>query len=448
MFRKVLVANRGEIAIRVMRACRELGIRTVAVYSEADAQARHVRYADEASCIGPAAASRSYLNVEAILAAARETGAEAIHPGYGFLAENADFARACREAGIVFIGPSPEAIQLMGDKAEARKLADAVGVPIVPGTPDKVSPDEALAFVDRIGLPVMVKAAAGGGGRGIRVVRDRAELEQALQIAAQEAHAAFGDGALYLEKFLDRPRHIEVQVLADQHGTVLHLFERECSIQRRRQKLWEEAPSPALTPGLRAQICEAAVRLARAAGYTNAGTIEFLVDEGGSFYFLEMNTRIQVEHPVTELVTGIDIVKEQIRVAAGERLPWRQEEIALHGHAIEFRINAEDPALGFLQPPGVIERLELPAGPGVRCDFGFGTGDEVPPYYDSLIGKLIVWGRDRAEALARGRRALDELVVEGIATTAPFHRQLADDPAVVAAAYHVQFLDERLLTPQ
>ncbi|MCM8746256.1 acetyl-CoA carboxylase biotin carboxylase subunit [Thermomicrobium sp. CFH 73360] len=448
MFRKVLIANRGEIALRVMRACRELGIRTVAVYSEADAQARHVRYADEARCIGPAAASRSYLNIEAIIAAARETGAEAIHPGYGFLAENAEFARACREAGIVFIGPSPEAITLMGDKAEARKLADSVGVPVVPGTPDKVTPDEALTFADRIGFPLMVKAAAGGGGRGIRVVRNRAELEQALEVAAQEAHAAFGDGALYLEKFLERPRHIEVQVLVDHHGTALHLFERECSIQRRRQKLWEEAPSPALTPGLRAQICEAAVRLARAAGYTNAGTLEFLVDAGGSFYFLEMNTRVQVEHPVTELVTGIDIVKEQIRIAAGERLLWRQEDITVHGHAIEFRVNAEDPALGFFPSPGVIERMELPSGPGVRCDFGFGPGDEVPPYYDSLIGKIIVWGRDRTEALARGRRALDEFVVEGIATTAPFHRALADDPAVLAAAYHVQFLDERLAHPQ
>ncbi|MCS7051287.1 MAG: acetyl-CoA carboxylase biotin carboxylase subunit, partial [Thermomicrobium sp.] len=402
MFRKLLVANRGEIAIRVMRACRELGIGTVAVYSEADAQARHVRYADEAVCIGPAAASRSYLNIDAIIAAARQTGAEAIHPGYGFLAENAEFSRACRQAGIVFVGPSPEAIALMGDKAEARKLADSVGVPVVPGTPDKVTSAEALVFADRIGFPVMVKAAAGGGGRGIRVVHGREELEHALQVAAQEAHAAFGDGALYLEKYLERPRHVEVQVLADHHGTVLHLFERECSIQRRRQKLWEEAPSPALTPGLRAQICEAAVRLARAAGYTNAGTLEFLVDRGGSFYFLEMNTRVQVEHPITELVTGIDIVKEQIRIAAGERLPWRQEDITIHGHAIEFRINAEDPALGFFPSPGVIERLDLPAGPGIRCDFGFGPGDEVPPYYDSLIGKLIVWGRDRAEALARG----------------------------------------------
>jgi acetyl-CoA carboxylase biotin carboxylase subunit len=448
MFRKILVANRGEIALRVMRACRELGIRTVAVYSEADAQARHVRYADEACCVGPAAATRSYLNIDAIIAAARETGAEAIHPGYGFLAENAQFARACRDAGLVFIGPSPEAITLMGDKAAARKLADSAGVPIVPGTPETVGSEEALAFADRIGFPLMVKAAAGGGGRGIRIVRDRAELEQALVIAAQEAHAAFGDGSLYLEKFLERPRHIEVQVLADHHGTVLHLFERECSIQRRRQKLWEEAPSPALTPGLRAQICEAAVRLARAAGYTNAGTIEFLLDAGGSFYFLEMNTCIQVEHPVTELVTGIDIVKEQIRIAAGERLDVSQDEIRLHGHAIEFRINAEDPSLGFFPSPGIIERMELPSGPGVRCDFGFGTGDEVSPFYDSLIGKLIVWGRDRSEALARGRRALDELVIEGIATTASFHRQLTDDPAVVAAAYHVQFLDERLANLQ
>lgn len=443
MFRKVLVANRGEIAIRVMRACRELGIRSVAIFSEADAQARHVRYADEAYCVGPASASRSYLAIDTIVAIARQAGAEAIHPGYGFLAENADFARACRNAGLVFIGPSPEAIALMGDKAEARKLADSVGVPVVPGTIEKLTPEEAIQFADRVGFPLMVKAAAGGGGRGIRVVQHRDELEQALHIAAQEAHAAFGDGSLYLEKYLVRPRHVEVQVLADHHGNVLHLLERECSIQRRRQKLLEEAPSPALTPGLRQAICEAAVRLTRAAGYTNAGTLEFLVDAGGSFYFLEMNTRIQVEHPVTELVTGIDLVKAQIRVAAGECLPWHQEEIVARGHAIEFRINAEDPSQGFFPSPGVIERIELPAGPGVRCDFGYAQGDEVPPYYDSLIGKIIVWGNDRAEALARGRRALDEFVVDGIATTASFHRTLVEDPAIVAGDYHVQFLDER-----
>ncbi|MCM8750281.1 acetyl-CoA carboxylase biotin carboxylase subunit [Thermomicrobiaceae bacterium CFH 74404] len=444
MFRKVLVANRGEIAVRVMRACRELGIATVAVYSEADATALHVRYADEARCIGPAVATRSYLNIEALVQAARETGAEAVHPGYGFLAENAAFARACREAGLVFIGPSPEAIELMGDKAAARTLAREAGVPVVPGTPDKVSTEEALAAAEEIGFPLMVKAAAGGGGRGIRVVECREELAGAVAIAAQEAQAAFGDGALYLERYLSRPRHIEVQVLGDEHGNVLHLFERECSIQRRRQKLLEEAPSPALTPELREQICAAAVRLARAAGYTSAGTLEFLLDQEGQFYFLEMNTRIQVEHPVTELVTGVDLVKEQIRVAAGEPLRWQQEELELRGHAIEFRINAEDPEMGFFPSPGVVEALELPGGPGVRVDHALYAGYEIPPYYDSLIAKLIVWGVDREEALARGRRALAELRIEGIATTAPFHRRLLGDPAVIAADYHVQFLDGRV----
>ena len=444
MFRKVLVANRGEIALRVMRACRELGIATVAVYSEADATAPHVRYADEARCIGPAVATRSYLNIDALIQAARETGAEAVHPGYGFLAENAAFARACRDAGLVFIGPSPEAIELMGDKAAARRLAREAGVPIVPGTAETVSPEEALAAAEEIGFPLMVKAAAGGGGRGIRVVERREDLASAVTTAAREAQAAFGDGALYLERYLSRPRHIEVQVLGDGCGNVVHLFERECSIQRRRQKLLEEAPSPALTPELRDRICGAAVRLARAAGYASAGTVEFLLDQDGQFYFLEMNTRIQVEHPVTELVTGVDLVKEQLRVAAGEPLRWRQEELTMRGHAIEFRINAEDPDKGFFPSPGVIERLELPGGPGVRVDHALSVGYEVPPYYDSLIAKLIVWGADREEALARGRRALDELVVEGIATTVPFHRQLLDDPAVIAADYHVQFLDERV----
>ncbi len=444
MFSKVLVANRGEIALRVMRACRELGIATVAVYSEADATALHVRYADEARCVGPAVATQSYLNIDALVQAARETRAEAVHPGYGFLAESAAFARACREAGLVFIGPSPEAIELMGDKAAARRLAREAGVPIVPGTAETVSPEEALAAAEEIGFPLMVKAAAGGGGRGIRVVERREELAGAVAIAAQEAQAAFGDGALYLERYLSRPRHVEVQVLGDEYGNVVHLFERECSIQRRRQKLLEEAPSPALTPELREQLCAAAVRLARAASYTSAGTLEFLLDQEGRFYFLEMNTRIQVEHPVTELVTGVDLVKEQIRVATGEPLRWRQGEIELRGHAIEFRINAEDPERGFFPSPGVVEALELPGGPGVRVDHALYAGYEVPPYYDSLIVKLIVWGADREEALARGRRALEELVIEGIKTTAPFHRRLLEEPAVIAADYHVQLLDGRV----
>ena len=449
MFAKLLIANRGEIAVRVIRACHAMGIAAVAVYSEADRRALHVRMADEALPIGPAPAPESYLRIEAIIEAALRAGAQAIHPGYGFLAERAAFSRACRDAGLAFIGPPPEAIEALGDKIAARRLALATGVPVAPGYHGADQSDETLLReATRIGYPLLIKASAGGGGRGMRIVTNADELMPALESARREARAAFGDDTVFLEKLIARPRHIEVQFLADAYGNVVHLFERECSIQRRRQKLWEEAPSPALSPGLRAQICEAAVRLARAAGYTNAGTIEFLLDAGGSFYFLEMNTRIQVEHPVTELVTGIDIVREQIRIAASERLDVSQDEIRLHGHAIEFRINAEDPSLGFFPSPGIIERMELPSGPGVRCDFGFGTGDEVSPFYDSLIGKLIVWGRDRSEALARGRRALDELVIEGIATTASFHRQLTDDPAVVAAAYHVQFLDERLANLQ
>jgi acetyl-CoA carboxylase, biotin carboxylase subunit len=440
---KVLVANRGEIALRVVRACRELGLATVAVYSTADEGALHVRRADEAVCIGPPRASESYLNVDAILQAARETGADAVHPGYGFLAENAAFAGACRDAGLVFVGPSPEAIEAMGDKAEARRLAVAAGVPTIPGTEGRTTVEEALEAAAEVGYPVLVKAAAGGGGRGIRAAADETELAELFGQAAMEAAAAFGDGSIYVEKQLVEARHVEVQVLADECGRLVHLFERECSLQRRRQKLLEESPSPALDDETRTAMTEAACRLARAAAYTNAGTIEFLLDRGGGFYFIEMNTRIQVEHPVTELVTGVDLVKEQLRVARGEQLRFTQAELEQRGAAIEVRINAEDAARGFMPSPGEITALELPGGPGVRVDTAAFAGWRVPPFYDSLIAKLVCWGADRKEALARTRRALDELVVGGIATTVPFHRRLLADPAVQSGDYHVELLERR-----
>ena len=403
---KVLVANRGEIALRVIRACRELELGTVAVYSTADQDALHVRRADEAVCIGPPHARDSYLNVDALIAAAREAGADAIHPGYGFLAENARFAAACEAAGITFVGPSPEVIEEMGDKARARRLARESGVSTVPGADGVASPVQALEIAEAIGYPVMVKAAAGGGGRGIRVAREPEELRDVIVEAAREAGAAFGDESLYVEKLLLDARHVEVQVLGDQHGNVLHLYERECSMQRRRQKVLEESPAPELDPAVREAIPATALLLANAVGYTNAGTIEFLVDRDGAFYFIEMNTRIQVEHPVTEMVTGIDLVKEQLRVAAGERLDLVQEDVCLRGSAIEFRINAEDPERYFLPSPGEITALELPGGPGVRVDTAVYDTYRVPPFYDSLVAKLIVWGRDRDEAIGRGRRAL------------------------------------------
>jgi acetyl-CoA carboxylase biotin carboxylase subunit len=440
---KVLVANRGEIAVRVIRACRELGLASVAVYSTADQEALHVRRADEAVCIGPPHARESYLNIPALLQAARQAGADAVHPGYGFLAENPEFAAACREEGLVFVGPSPEAIEAMGDKAEARRLAASAGVPTIPGTDGGVSVEEAVEFAASIGYPVMIKAAAGGGGRGIRTAHHETGLVEMVAQAAMEADAAFGDGSLYLEKALVEARHVEVQVLGDSHGSLIHLFERECSLQRRRQKLLEEAPSPVLDGATRDAMTAAAVGLARAAGYENAGTIEFLVDRDGAFYFIEMNTRIQVEHPVTELVTGIDLVKEQLRIARGEPLSVRQDELRLDGAAIEVRINAEDPERSFMPSPGEITVLELPAGPGVRVDTAAYAGYHVPPFYDSLVAKLICWGRDRAEALARTRRALEEFRVEGIKTTIPFHLELLADPAVQAGDYHVEFLEQR-----
>jgi acetyl-CoA carboxylase, biotin carboxylase subunit len=440
---KVLVANRGEIAVRVVRACRELGLSSVAVYSTADEHALHVRRADEAVCVGPPHARESYLNVEAILAAARKTGADAVHPGYGFLAENASFAAACRDEGLVWVGPSPEAIEAMGDKARARQLANRAGAPTIPGSDGTVSPEEAQEVAGRIGYPVLIKAAAGGGGRGIRAARDEAELAGLVAQAAAEAEAAFGDASLYLEKLLVDARHVEVQVLGDAHGNLIHLFERECSLQRRRQKLLEESPSPALDPETRAAMTDAALRIARAASYENAGTIEFLLDGDGAFYFIEMNTRIQVEHPVTELVTGVDLVKEQLRVAAGEPLSVAQHEVELDGAAIEVRINAEDPERSFMPSPGEITALALPGGPGVRVDTAAFAGYHVPPFYDSLVAKLICWGRDREEAIARTRRALEEFVVEGIRTTIPFHLELLADPSVLAGEYHVEFLEQR-----
>ena len=442
---KVLVANRGEIALRVIRACRELGLASVGVYSTADQEALHVRRADEAVCIGPPHARESYLNMEAILQAARQSGADAVHPGYGFLAENAAFAAACRDNGLVFVGPSPESIEVMGDKARARQLAASAGAPTIPGTEGKASLEEALDVAAEIGYPVLIKAAAGGGGRGIRAARDETELAEHVAQAAMEADAAFGDASLYLEKLLVDARHVEVQVLGDAHGNLVHLFERECSLQRRRQKLLEESPSTALDAETRAAMTEAALRIARAVNYENAGTIEFLLDGGGAFYFIEMNTRIQVEHPVTELVTGVDLVKEQLRIARGEPLGVRQDELEVDGAAIEVRVNAEDPERSFLPSPGEITALELPGGPGVRVDSAAFAGYHVPPFYDSLVAKLICWGRDREEAIARTRRALAEFVVEGIKTTIPFHLELLADPAVQTGDYHVEFLERRTM---
>ncbi|CAN5671873.1 acetyl-CoA carboxylase biotin carboxylase subunit [soil metagenome] len=445
MFRKVLVANRGEIALRVIRACRELGIRTVAVYSQADRESLHVRFADEDVCIGPAPARDSYLNIPRIIAAAEITGAEAIHPGYGFLAENAEFAEICERSDIVFIGPTAEHIRLMGDKAMARKTMMSVGVPTVPGSDGAIEDgDSALEIARAIGFPVLIKAAAGGGGKGMRVATAADVFPAQLQMAQNEARAAFGDASVYLEKYLARPRHIEIQVLGDRHGTVVHLGERECSLQRRHQKLMEEAPSVALTPELRERMGEAATRGAKAIGYFSAGTVEFLLDEDGSFYFMEMNTRIQVEHPVTELVTGVDLVKEQIRVAAGEPLSFNTTP-PLRGHCIECRINAEDPRRNFAPSPGQISIFHPPGGPGVRVDTHAYAGYVVPPFYDSLIGKLIVHGNTRQEALVRSRIALESFIIEGIHTTIPFLLELLHDEDVVAGRMDTKLVERKML---
>ena len=420
MFKKVLVANRGEIALRVIRACRELGIQTVAVYSEADRESLHVRFADDDVCIGPAPARESYLRIPRLIAAAEITGADAIHPGYGFLAENAEFAETCAASNITFIGPTPEQIRVMGDKAAARKAMADVGVPIIPGTPGPVEDsEEALGLAREIGFPVIIKAAAGGGGKGMRVAKDADDFARSFQLARSEALSAFGNGEVYVEKYLARPRHIEFQIMGDKHGNTIHLGERDCSVQRRHQKLIEEAPSPIMTPELRAEMGDAAVRGAKSIRYVGAGTIEMLYNEDGSFYFMEMNTRIQVEHPVTEMLTGIDLVKEQIRVAAGERLSV-MELPPLRGHVIECRVNAEDPARNFQPSPGKIEVFHPPGGPGVRLDTHVYAGYTVPPFYDSLIAKLIVQGRDRQEAIRRMHMALESFIIEGVTTTIPF----------------------------
>lgn len=425
MFNKILIANRGEIAIRVMRACRELGIKTATVYSTADRAALHAQIADEAVCIGPAASKDSYLNTKAIIAACEVTGADALHPGFGFLSENADFARLCEKCGITFIGPTPETMEGMGDKANARKTMIEAGVPVIPGS-DGIVPDIGAAkkICAEIGYPVMVKATAGGGGRGIRMVENERELEARFVEAQAEAAACFGNGDLYIEKFLVNPRHIEVQLLADNYGNVVHLGERDCSMQRRNQKVLEESPSPIMTEELREKMGSAAVAAAKACGYRNAGTIEFLVDKDRNFYFMEMNTRIQVEHPVTEFVTGVDLVKAQIRVAGGERLWFTQDDIKVTGHAIECRINAEDPRYGFRPCPGKINSIHVPGGFNVRIDSAAYAGYEIPPYYDSMIAKLIVMGSDRAEAIAKMRVALAELIIDGVETNIDFHLRL------------------------
>ncbi|MBT9259002.1 MAG: acetyl-CoA carboxylase biotin carboxylase subunit [Clostridiales bacterium] len=443
MYKKILVANRGEIAVRILRACRDMGIRTVAVYSEADKDAYHLDFADEAYPIGPAPASESYLNVSALIDVASRAQVDAIHPGYGFLSENAYFAAVCRTWGIDFIGPDPSAIQRMGDKAQARRLVKEAGVPVMPGSDDALEDlHQAREVAERIGYPVLVKAAGGGGGRGIRVVERPQDLEQALESAAREAANAFGTPEVYVEKYIPNPRHVEIQILADSHGRTISLYERDSSIQRRRQKLIEESPSPFLDEDLRWAMSQAAIRVAQAVRYKNAGTVEFLVDQDGSFYFIEMNTRLQVEHPVTEAILGVDIVQEQIRIAMGQALSWRQEDLKPRGSAIEFRINAEDPFRGFIPSPGKVEFIRWPMGPGVRVDEGVVSGHVIHPYYDSLMGKLIVWGADREEALRRAERALAELEVEGIRTTVPLYRELVRHPDFQRGTYHTRWLEE------
>lgn len=447
MFKKILIANRGEIALRVIIACREMGIKTVAVYSEADEHSLHVRFADEDICIGPARSSESYLNIPAIISAAEVTGADAIHPGYGFLSENAHFAEVCEACHIRFIGPDPHVIKLMGDKARARRAMKKAGLPMLPGSEGPVeSEEQALKVAGEIGYPVIIKAVAGGGGRGMRVVRSAAELGTALRTAQREAEAAFGRGDCYIEKYLENPRHIEFQILGDHHGNLVHLGERECSIQRRHQKLVEESPSPALTEKVRKKMGALVVDAAKAVQYTNAGTFEFLMDKDGKFYFMEANTRLQVEHPVTEFVTGIDIVKDQIRIAAGERLGYKQGDIEFRGHSIECRINAEHPER-FTPSPGVIRTFNMSSGPGVRVDTFAHADCTIPPHYDSMIGKVIVFGRDRAEAVARMRRALEMSVIEGIYTTIPLHLRILADPEFIAGRLGTGFMDRLLSEP-
>ncbi len=450
MFKKVLVANRGEIAVRILRACRELGIESVAVYSEADRDALHVRYADEAYLLGPAPSRESYLRGDKIIDIARKCGADAIHPGYGFLAERESFAGMCEEAGITFIGPKPSAIAAMGDKMRARETVASAGVPVVPGTEGTgaMTDEELLAIAPSIGFPLLVKASAGGGGKGMREVTSLQEMPELLVSARREAEAAFGDGNVYLEKLLEGARHIEIQILADTHGNVIYLGERDCSLQRRHQKLIEEAPSPFMDEQLRRRMGEMAVKAAQAVEYVNAGTIECLVDKDRNFYFLEMNTRLQVEHPVTEEVTGVDIVAEQIRIARGRQLSYSQEDIQMRGHAIECRINAEDPYNGFLPSTGRITHSLVPTGPGVRVDTGVYPGFEITPFYDPMIAKLIVWGETRGQAILRMRRALEEYRIVGVRTNIPFHQTMMDSHRFMGGQYDTRFVEERFSMPQ
>ena len=442
MFKKVLVANRGEIAVRIIYALREMGIESVAVYSDADENALHVQLADYSVKIGPPPPRESYLHYHRIIAAAEVSGAEAIHPGYGFLSENPEFARLVRDHGIVFIGPTPEAIEDMGDKAKAKESMKRAGVPVVPGSDGPLADlDQAREIAEKAGYPVLLKAVAGGGGRGMRIVREPSELEKQFQSAGAEAESAFGDGRLYLEKLILRPRHIEVQVLADSHGNIIHLGERECSIQRRHQKLIEESPSPVVSAQTRKLLGESAVRGAAAIGYVSAGTVEFIMDQEGNFYFIEMNTRVQVEHPVTEMVTGVDIIKEQIRIAGGERLNLKQEDVVIRGHAIEARINAENPERDFAPSPGTIKTLHKPGGPGIRVDSHIYQGYKVPPHYDSLVAKLIAYGSDRNEAIARMLRALEEFVIEGIHTTIPLHHVIVSSEEFKRGDFDTGFLE-------
>jgi acetyl-CoA carboxylase biotin carboxylase subunit len=443
---KVLIANRGEIALRVIRACREMGVRTVAVYSQADAESLHVKLADEAFCIGPPPSKRSYLHIPALISTAVLTGADAIHPGYGFLSENSNFAEICADHRIKFIGPSVTAINSMGDKASARETMRKAKVPVVPGTQGLVEDEvEAFKIADEIGYPVIVKATAGGGGRGMRVATDRVSLSNAIASARSEAAASFGDAGVYIEKYLKPIRHIEIQIMADSHGNVVHLGERDCSVQRRHQKLIEESPSPVITPEMRARMGAAAVQAARSINYEGAGTIEFIY-ANGDFYFMEMNTRIQVEHPVTEFITGIDLIKEQIRVASGMPLSFKQEDIKFNGHSIECRINAEDPDRNFLPSPGRIDAYIAPGGPGVRVDSHCYPGYVIPPHYDSLVSKLVTWGQDRQEAIDRMHRALDEYAITGIRTTIPFHQRVLAHPAFIKGDVTTDFI-EKYMTP-
>jgi len=446
MVEKVLIANRGEIALRIIRSCRELGIATVAVYSTVDKNALHVQLADEAVCVGDSLSNKSYLNIPNILAAATSRGVDAIHPGYGFLAENDKFAEMCNDHGIIFIGPSPSSIRQMGDKSTAKETMERVGVPTVPGSKGLLlDVKEAFTLADKIGYPVIIKATAGGGGRGMRLVESPDKLEKMFKAAQGEAEAAFGNDGLYMEKFIKKPRHVEVQILADRSGNVIHLGERDCSVQRRHQKLLEESPSPAINSNLREKMGKAAIAAAQSIKYEGAGTVEFLVDEDEQFYFMEMNTRIQVEHPVTEMVTGVDLIAEQIKIAGGNNLDFNQEEIQLNGHAIECRINAEDPSHNFRPSPGKITGWLPPGGPGVRVDSHVYTGYEIPPFYDSLIGKLIVWGKDRNAAIKRMNRALNECAVTGIPTTINFHLTLLDKSKFKEGKIHTKYVEEELL---